>query len=414
MTLVECFEQSPLENIASFLNLRPDKLIFVGSASDMQDSYPRYCEIVKKKNSNTQVDKREIDGLDSNGIAQILEDIVKSGDECVFDLGGGDGVVLTAAGMAYNSLRDQYPISMQRVNILTGTPQDCDGDGLTKDPFEPTLTVKNLIFLYGGVVAPDTPQPPRDFSPLDIAPLWDAVTKDSSSWNKCAAALTEFEKRAGAKGECLEVRINFRALREKVKDYALKRARFDSIIEDLRRGGVISIKDRSETNFCYRYKSPVYRRCIKKAGNTLEYKTFLEARAFFEGDQPYFTNCVLGVNIDWDGIVHHGAPGGVKDTKNEIDVMLMHGLTPVFVSCKNGAIKEIERYKLNTVAERFGGEFAQKLLVSTDFDPENEDTRKAFLQRAADMNIVFEPDAASLDSAGWQQLFKKTVEGKAE
>ena len=94
------------------------------------------------------------------------------------------------------------------------------------------------------------------------------------------------------------------------------------------------------------------------------------------------------LNIDWDGIVHHGAPGGVKDTKNEIDVMLMHGLTPVFVSCKNGAIKEIELYKLNTVAERFGGEFAKKLLVSTDFDPENEDTRKAFLQRAADMNIV--------------------------
>lgn len=414
MTLVECFEQSPLENIASCLNLRPDKLIFVGYASDMQDSYPRYCKIVNKKSFRTQVDKREIDGLDVNGIAQILEDFVKIGDECVFDLGGGDGIVLTAAGMVYNRLRDQYPISMQRVNILTGTPQDCDGDGRTIDPFEPTLTVKELIYLYGGIVAPETPQPPRDFSPCDIAPLWDIVTKDSSLWNKCAAALTELEKRAGAKGEHLEVRINFSALRQNLNDYAIKRARFDSIIEDLRRGGVISIKDRSETNFCYRYKSPVYRRCIKKAGNTLEYKTFLEARAFFEGDQPYFTSCALGVNIDWDGVVRAPVSGGVRDTKNEIDVMLMHGLTPVFVSCKNGTIGEVELYKLNTVAERFGGEFAKKLLVATDFNPDSEDTRKAFLQRAADMKIVFEPDAARLDSAGWRRLFKEAVEGKAE
>ena len=50
-----------------------------------------------------------------------------------------------------------------------------------------------------------------------------------------------------------------------------------------------------------------------------------------------------------------GAVPRPQETKNEIDVMLMRGVVPVFVSCKNGAVKMDELYKLDTVAQRFGG-----------------------------------------------------------
>ena len=75
-------------------------------------------------------------------------------------------------------------------------------------------------------------------------------------------------------------------------------------------------------------------------------------------------NVKVGVVIDWD--MFDGA--AVCRTINEIDVMAMRGTVPVFVSCKNGRFDANELYKLNTVAERFGGKYAKKVLVSTSLD----------------------------------------------
>ena len=52
----------------------------------------------------------------------------------------------------------------------------------------------------------------------------------------------------------------------------------------------------------------------------------------------------------------------------KIDVILMHGTTLLFISCKNGNIGEEELYKLHTVAERFGGPYVRKMLIATNLD----------------------------------------------
>lgn len=53
---------------------------------------------------------------------------------------------------------------------------------------------------------------------------------------------------------------------------------------------------------------------------------------------------------------------------NEIDVILMKNLIPIFISCKNGQIEIDELYKLNTVAEPFGGKYAKKVLIASEID----------------------------------------------
>ena len=74
------------------------------------------------------------------------------------------------------------------------------------------------------------------------------------------------------------------------------------------------------------------------------------------------------------------------DTQNEIDVILMKGLIPVFVSCKNGAVEDDELYKLNTVAERFGGTYAAKVLLATTLGRGGR-SKRYLLERAQDMGI---------------------------
>lgn len=54
-----------------------------------------------------------------------------------------------------------------------------------------------------------------------------------------------------------------------------------------------------------------------------------------------------------------------KDTENEIDVVLMKGLTLIFISCKNGQVDDDELYKLESVTNRFGGLYAKKVLIAT-------------------------------------------------
>jgi hypothetical protein len=115
----------------------------------------------------------------------------------------------------------------------------------------------------------------------------------------------------------------------------------------------------------------------------------------------------MSVSIDWDGMVDF--VGNTPETRNEIDVVLMNGTTPLFVSCKNGNIGDEELYKLNTVAARFGGPYAKKMLVATELDRKSPQANRSFMQRAWDMDIFLVTDAAELTKEEWQAAFCQAV-----
>lgn len=87
------------------------------------------------------------------------------------------------------------------------------------------------------------------------------------------------------------------------------------------------------------------------------------------------------------------------DVKNEMDVLATAGAIPVFISCKNGSVDSDELYKLNTVAQRFGGIYAKKILVMTYYG-----VTDSFIQRAQAMNIRLIRNVHLLDH---QQLIQK-------
>ena len=91
-------------------------------------------------------------------------------------------------------------------------------------------------------------------------------------------------------------------------------------------------------------------------------------------------------------------------------MILIHGTTPLFISCKNGAIGEDELYKLHTVAQRFGGPNAKKMLIATDLYHKNPKSTRAFAQRAWDMDIFLVTDAAACTKEEWQQIFLQAMQ----
>ena len=138
----------------------------------------------------------------------------------------------------------------------------------------------------------------------------------------------------------------------------------------------------------------------------MEMKMYITAKNILDEDgKPVYNDVVNGVVIDWDGELHDEEDENEYDTENEIDILLMHHVVPVFVSCKNGIVTADELYKLNTVAERFGGEYSQKVLIATSIQSLGE-AGEYLRQRAEDMNIRIIEDVQNLDDAELERKLK--------
>ncbi len=403
MTLIECFINSPVENIAASLCLKPDKVIFIGSAEDMHKKQEKYRLFLEKKGifPDFICKDTEIDCFES--AKKAIKEAVLSEKDCVLDITGGQENVLLAVGYVYNSLKATHPFKIMRFDENSSLMTDV----ITKQKNigkKASLSVAELISLYGGMVSPVEAQPKAENEWI-VNALWKIVSQDPLNWNKATGYLTEFEKKSCDNKLATGFRIDLNLLKGKINNFDEKLTTFKELICALSNAGLL-INTSCNSNFIkYTYKNLFIKNSVRKAGNILEMKTFFAAKRLKENSKPYFDDLMVSVNIDWDGVVHK-TNDTEKDTKNEIDIILMRGCVPIFISCKNGQIEEIELYKLSTVASRFGGKFAKKMLIATDFERETVSSAEAYRQRAKDMNTVLVEQAAKLLENNWENILK--------
>ena len=405
MTLIECFTEFHIDNIAACLRLQPEKLFLVGDVQEMGIPAERYKKLLKYRSPRTKVMLCDVRKKDFGEIGTLLEELIHKETDCVIDLTGGDETVIMAVGAVLARLETnaRQQLRVEKYDYTADAVLDCIHDN-QKLPYKPVkLTVEELVELHGGKVLPE----PTDFlegcSRKDIDGLWQIASRDPKSWNRVISYLTEFEKDTDVG---TEVRKPLEELRG-IRDYEKKETAVRELLAQLEACGVIE-NHSSRAELHYTYVSPMLRYCTRKAGNVLEIKTLLEGRAVLDNGAPCFHDCRMGVRIDWDGIAHK-LEDHTPDTQNEIDVVLMQGMTPLFISCKNGNIGDEELYKLNTVAHRFGGPHARKMLIATDLDRKSVSGNRSFMQRAWDMDIFLETDAAKLTREEWPQVFREAV-----
>lgn len=407
MTLIECFDRSPMENIAGCLHLQPEKLILLGDRAGTEPAAQRCRQFLKKRGMDTRVELQDIPKNDLRRTAAVLADIVRREQECVIDLSGGDEQVILAVGAMLAELDEtqRSRVSVQKFDTEQRVLVDCDSDGHVVRGSRASLSVREIIALNGGNAQTGTGQISDRCTPQELDSLWSFVAADPKGWNRSIALLGEFESRSDSK---TEIRLDMARLRGQLRNFDEKEPRLRSLLEEFHSRGIIDLRG-SRNLLTYTYTSPLLRCCTQKAGNVLEIKTLLEARAMAHGGKPYFDDCQMSVTIDWDGITH--APTErVPETKNEIDVLVTRGLVPLFISCKNGDIGDEELYKLHTVATRFGGPRARKMLVATDLDRKSAAADRSFLQRAWDMDIFVVTDAAELTRADWAETFRTAMQ----
>lgn len=402
MTLVECFDNNPINNIVGCLRFRPERVIFIGTENNIKKPAKIFQKILDERGIFTEIIIQNVNLNNPTEITQVLSDIVKNEFFCTIDVNGGNARVLMAVGALWNSLSEsqQKRVTIQGYNQFTEKDIDLDGDGRLINGERISLTASELIALHGGIIYPRIDQQYDAYTVDSLKPFFKIMAHPTIDWNKAISYLNEFESCSISD---TEIYVNLESVSDQIYNFDNKLNTLYNLLLMLENNAII--RNRSFGSILrYDYLDTFGHYCTRKAGNVLELKTLFEARiAKTDDGENLFDDYCMGVNIDWDGIIHNSAEH-LKETRNEIDVLTIRGVTPLFISCKNGEFDDNELYKLNTVAQRFGGKKARKALVANG----NEIT-DSLRRRAKDMSIYLIENAAGLTHEEWKKEFEEAM-----
>lgn len=358
MTYIEFFEKTSIENMCACLASPPERVVLIGVDHDLMSRFAeRYSAVLKARKAKTQFEIIPLAGYDLGSAAEILNAVADKYHDAVFDVTGGDDIMLMALGKVISVRTD---IKVHRFHIRRSEVNDIDGDGLMQVNTFPRITVAENIALYGGRMLRDRailPESGKEYT-KDLQSLWRVCKQDPHLFNTTSAAV----------------------LRGKKQSSDTKR-----LAELLERYGLIARQDDGKCA----PKNDYVRQCLLKSGMVLEHIVYSAAKK-----SRAFDDVRTGVIIDWDGAYSNSRRGEVE---NEIDVLMTKGARPYFVSCKNGNIRMEELYKLNTVAERFGDRYSVKALFAADFDTETAYGR-CFKMRAEDLGVRLYTDVCRMSN----------------
>lgn len=391
MIIVEFYDKNSIENICAGLVLQPDKIILMGdSLKVLKKQAENYSAILEGKGVKSEIAVKSVNKNNMQDIICLLSEIAEENSEVVFDLTGGDETYLTAAGIVFERYKDKG-LQLHRVNIFNGKMQDCDLDGnVLKEKAPAMISIDENIRIYGGKILYENDMPQgtyiwdlSDEFKNDVNKMWGICRENAKAWNKQIDVFTAAEIVGSLSENGLTVSASVSDIQGYLKSEGGNYFLNSSIIKSLYKAGLIYIFA-DDNEFSITFKNEQVKRCLSKAGQILEMKVYISASEVSDKDcSPIYNDVMNGVYIDWDGEINEAEDG--CDTGNEIDVIMMHGMIPVFVSCKNGRIDIDELYKLNTVAERFGGKYVKKVLIETSLGEGH--FAQYFKDRAKEMNI---------------------------
>lgn len=368
--LVEFYSEEPLENVMAMIKYRPEKIIFLGHKDNMiTKKIHDITHFRDSKCSETELEFIEVPKDDLDGAIELLSSIIRDNPGVRFELTGGSELILIALGC----IAARYDISKLRIDPFTGKEIDIRGQSVNTSDYHFNIGIGEDIILHGGLLTDQTGSYSEwhftESFRSDIRIMWDICRKLKKNWNKYCGILDELQKNAP------------RAREGWVDIYRGPLGDAYVLVEALLEHDMI--KDYSEhgKQITFRFKNNSIRKIISKAGNILELHVYEVATR----DGYLFSDAVIGAHIDWDGEIHDvNHPG--YDTMNEIDVILMKNVCPIFISCKNGKVGGLALHELETVTRKFGGKYARKALI---LGPALDQTTGTmyFRQRARDMHI---------------------------
>lgn len=383
-TNIEFLDTEPIENVITAMHFKVDKTIFIGY-QNVKNEYGKQTESFLKQYCGVKdVEFRVVSEMNLQNAIETLREVIKAekeaGNQVFFDITGGEGLILVAFGM----LAQEYRLPIHQYDIVTDRLHELNPGEIKSISAYPELKKEKVnldldtyIKMQGAVISSkkivgemDTSNP---FFMKKVEKLWEVLCDYRDRWNSYTEVLGNVFKTdtlyADAIIDSSRVRDlnNFQAYLERIEDTgAIYKLRMTNLQKE-------NELDRARISFFY--ESEDIKHCLIKSGNTLELHTFQMMK-------KHSSDCRQSVMIDWDGVEHKNK--GI-DVLNEIDVLCIDGNIPTFISCKGGRMDDGQAldpmYELLTVAKRFGGKYAKKVLAVV------HPLKDVYMSRAQEMEI---------------------------
>ena len=364
-TLIELYDERPIENVLGTEVFRPEETIIVcppevEADKALKRSMRRYFE--HRKCPPVKLTFVPVSMLDAVRVARTLKELISAHPDCAIDISGGTDAALFAAGAACGET-PVYTYSRKK-NAFFEIQNAPFARGL---PCGVRLDAQSCFLMAGGTLLPgreDNQRLKRLLPQIDR--LFEVYAQYRRGWNR---QISYLQKISSSEPGVLEAegRLEAKAGNKTVSaDLGLIRA--------LAREKLILDLEVAENALRFRFPDETVRFWLRDIGSVLELRVFRACLA-----AECFDDVVLSAVVNWEGGVNQR-----NAVTNEIDVMAVQGIQPVFISCKTCEIRTEALNELAILRDRFGGKGSRAVIVTSAMATKS---RAPMRRRAAELGI---------------------------
>ena len=363
-TLIELYDERPIENVLATEMFRPEEMIILcppEAVSDktLRESLNRYFTY---RGCPVKVTTAPVSLLDAVKVEKQLRKILGEHKDCAIDISGGTDASLFAAGVAcgdtpvftYSHKKNSF-FEIQNAPFARNLPCSV------------TLDTKSCFLMAGGTLLPgrEDNEDLKNRLP-QIDDLFAVFRKFRRIWRR---QIGYYQAISSSEPGIL------RADGPKTAKVDHGRVTADEdMLRELADVGLIRNLQIEIDRVSFEFPDDTVKFWLRDIGSVLElqvYSACLEAGCF--------DDVVLSAVVNWEG----GSTQRNAVT-NEIDVVAVQGIEPLFISCKTSDIRTEALNELAILRDRFGGRRSRAIIVTSA--PANRN-RALMRMRAAELNI---------------------------
>lgn len=380
-TLIELYDERPLENVLSSEVFGPEHTVFIcppeaGSNRRMQQKLREYFA---HRGITSQPEFVTASLLDATSVEKCLRQVVATHPDCALDIAGGTDAALFAAGL----LCADIDIPVFTYSRKRNTFYNIRSAGFAQNlPCHVHLKIEDCLLMAGGSMRTGRVDNAHLSAYDHVIPhLFDLYMKYRRQWNSIVAYIQRVSQSQSADPLLAQGAYQIKASqgrRVQANEAALRDMVSAGLINDLH----IS----PENGVRFLFADAQIRAWLRDVGSALELHIYHTCQSL-----GIFDDVRTSVVVDWQG---DHRPDAVT---NEIDVMLTQGVRPIFISCKACDVKTEALNELAILRDRFGGQIARAAIVTA------ERGRTPMRHRAAELDI----DVIDLDDLRSPELARR-------
>lgn len=365
-TLIELYDERPIENVLGSEVFRPERTVFLCPAEVAQDKrlQKKLRDYFVHRGLNTEVEFRQSSPFSSEKLLRQLRSVTESCGECVIDITGGTDAALFACGQfcaetdipafTYSRRRGCF-YSIHRAEFADRLP--CTVQHKVEDCFmmaggamRPGRVDNALLARYAG----------------DFSPFFRFYLRHRSEWTQMIQYIQQSSRTEKGEPISLSVEAAYTVRAERGTRVNAP----EGCLTELEAMGFLKDVYISREVVRYTFRDRQIRAWLRDIGSVLElyvYQTCL--------DTGLFNDVRTSAVVDWEGDLKQ------ENVTNEIDVMGMRGILPVFISCKTCEVSTEALNELAILRDRFGGHGAKAAIVTSRY------CRSITRRRASELGI---------------------------